>query len=1549
MGHKNRGTFDRTLYEDPDAEHLNPYYSMFTDSAAYFLAVTDAGVGARITPIENDLNNLPDPEACYMHEDLTLLTNSHFGPRLQPSSGVAYSHYVAGEGFTGVELSNHAFEVISSDVAAAGDSARLEMRVVAANLTGHELAVTLAGDTIYRQVVPGTSMRTVRTSLDPSGIQASMSLHVDDLIPGGRLRVAYIKWRYPRQLTFDNAGYVQFAHASNNSRQYFELDAFSHGGEDAIVYDLSNGTRLLAQPVGEQLHFALPAGNARDLYVASQASGIRMINALTPVSFTDWSQDNTSFIILSNGRLRTGSDEIGAYLDYRASAAGGSYTTGFYDVREIYDQFGYGIVRHPQAIRNFAQFVYDNWAAAQLVLIVGKGLEYSFARNCEADCHQWFFVPTFGTPGADNLLFTLPGERLPFVGVGRIPVIDNEEVGIYLNKVKEHDAVTSLPQTLADRAWTKNILHLGGGADRDQQDLILSHLAWMEGIIETSLFGGTVTTYSKSNTNPTGESNSELIIKLLEEGVSVVKFFGHSSASTLDFQINNPREWNNKGKYPIFSAMGCAAGQIHRDFRSLGEIFVLEPNAGAIAFLAGSGSQFLNPLADWGGEWYGFFGNAYQATTLGHSVNEGSRPMSMFSGFTSRILVEQQTLTGDPALRFYPSSGRDYTWDFESVQVTPEILTTNLDSFDLTADLVNIGVNAPDLVELQVEQQLPDGSRFVVAEKEVFVDRFRTTISFRVPMHKRSSGINRFYLTVDQNDLIAELPDPAAELNNVLANSAGVEGIEVFVLDNRALATYPPEFAIVTETNIELVASSTNAFAKGNTFVLQIDTTATFDSPVMASEIFKPVGGVVKWRPDVNLIPGTVYYWRVGLEGGGGPAATIWDISSFLYAPGSSRGWNQSHYYQYLRNDFDGIGVGEDRKFAFETGIKNVWVQNAVDTGSVERFQFFVDNTNFISFYRPWKPYEAHIFVAVYDPKTGKTVKNPPGGQYGAINPFGNQRPVFPFSTASPESRNDLITFLDEIVPPEHYVVMYTYQRGGFLDYFPEDWAMDSVQYGRNLFSFIESIYPESDIRTLEDGSVPYTLFFQKDVAVIREQVAADFDATINVDANFTVVNTSGNAHSTIVGPASAWHQVEWAFENVEDEDTLTLSIYALTHDLTDSLVADRITDLSWSLAGLDAAKYPFISLRMDAADPTDARTAPQLTYWRVYFDGEAEFVINPDAGFAFHSDTLPFGDSLHFMSVVENVSVFPSQPVSLQYTVVDRNNATIESSEVVPALAPGETATIRFDEQMVMNSRNHRFIVTLNELQATPELHHFNNFGLREFYVMPDETRPRLDVTFDGRHLVDGDVVSAQPEIIVALSDEAGFLPVSDPELFTLEIKTPSSFEFEEIDLTGPEVTFSPSAPSQGDHTASVTWRPSFAEDGFYAFRANARDASGNQPGLFYEVNFEVLGRQRIANVQVSPNPFRDRVRFRFVITGHQPPAEFSIVISDVTGKPVRVLSPDVPVGSSEVIWNGESDGGGQVPAGVYFYQIDARDQAGQPYLFELLNSESGKVVLIR
>jgi hypothetical protein len=611
--------------------------------------------------------------------------------------------------------------------------------------------------------------------------------------------------------------------------QYFELSNFDHGGGDPVVIDLNADVRLVAQRNGNTVRFVLPAfaGN-RDLIVASPGV-MRTIDKLTSRSFTDYSGDNPQYIIITHPVLREGNDVVAQYAAYRTSAMGGGYDVGIYHITDICDQFGFGIGKHPEAIRNFNRLMQDHWSAAQMILIIGKGVSYQYSRVHGSQAEGNLLVPTFGAPGADHLLFTENGISLPDIPVGRLPVMNQEQLGVYLSKVMEYDQVPTLPQTITDKGWIKQLLHMGGGQDAPQQEQLLGLLNDMADIAINSAYGATVSTFSKNSTNTTGQSNSDKIVEILYNGASVVKFFGHSSSSTLDFQINNPRDWKNKGKYPIFSAMGCKAGDIHQDFLSLSEIFVFEPNAGTIAFIAGSGSQYIGALGDWGQEWYTSWGNAVAGMTVGETLHESLAELNQFGTLSDVLLIEQQTLNGDPAVRFYEIAGTDLTWDYKSVRYDPDIITAELDSFKITADIINLGVNHKGAVSVRVEQKFPNGTLKQIFDGNVAISGFRTSVEFSIPVPNTASGLNTLFLTVDAANQIAELPNPAAENNNELADANGKQGFDIFILDNRAKATYPIEFSIVTENIPTLIATSTNAFVKGATFVMELDTTPDFD------------------------------------------------------------------------------------------------------------------------------------------------------------------------------------------------------------------------------------------------------------------------------------------------------------------------------------------------------------------------------------------------------------------------------------------------------------------------------------------------------------------------------------------------------------------------------------------------------------------------------------------------------------------------------------------------------------------------------------------------
>ena len=94
-------------------------------------------------------------------------------------------------------------------------------------------------------------------------------------------------------------------------------------------------------------------------------------------------------------------------------------------------------------------------------------------------------------------------------------------------------------------------------------------------------------------------------------------------------------------------------------------------------------------------------------------------------------------------------------------------------------------------------------------------------------------------------------------------------------------------------------------------------------------------------------------------------------------------------------------------------------------------------------------------------------------------------------------------------------------------------------------------------------------------------------------------------------------------------------------------------------------------------------------------------------------------------------------------------------------------------------------------------------------------------------------------------------------------------------------------------------------------------------------DVASEVADAELPSVLQVEPNypnPFNPMTTIRFALPAT---ARTVVTIMDVAGRRVRtLLNEDLPAAVHEVAWNGQDDGGHEVAAGVYLYQVAAAGQ---------------------
>jgi hypothetical protein len=235
-----------------------------------------------------------------------------------------------------------------------------------------------------------------------------------------------------------------------------------------------------------------------------------------------------------------------------------------------------------------------------------------------------------------------------------------------------------------------------------------------------------------------------------------------------------------------------------------------------------------------------------------------------------------------------------------------------------------------------------------------------------------------------------------------------------------------------------------------------------------------------------------------------------------------------------------------------------------------------------------------------------------------------------------------------------------------------------------------------------------------------------------------------------------------------------------------------------------------------------------------------------------------------------------------------------------------------------------------VGQTRSQLEQYHFNNIVRIPFYASADKINPLLDVTFDGVHILNNDIVSAKPNILIRLKDENRFLALNDTNDFKVFVKSPSASIAQRVYFGSTMSFISAVLPN---NSCQINYTPVPYEDGTYQLLIQAKDKSDNQSGAIdYKINFEVLNKSTITEVMNYPNPFSTATRFVFTLTGSEEPTNFKIQIMTITGKVVREIFQDelgpIHIGRNitEFAWDGKDEFGDQLANGVYLYHVITR-----------------------
>lgn len=562
---------------------------------------------------------------------------------------------------------------------------------------------------------------------------------------------------------------------------------------------------------------------------------------------------------------------------------------------------------------------------------------------------------------------------------------------------------------------------------------------------------------------------------------------------------------------------------------------------------------------------------------------------------------------------------------------------------------------------------------------------------------------------------------------------------------------------------------------------------------------------------------------------------------------------------------------------------------------------------------------------------------------------------------AVPSWKSDMETFLNNIAP-NNYVLAWT------VDAIHDANTPEITTYANSLYGAFESIGAKT-IRTTTD-TVPYILFGKKGMSAGQghEVKGTNRKSVITLEDSIKTRWNNGFIASELIGPSYKWNSLHWQVSSLESApgDTTVLKLVGYKKngqaDTLKTFIQDS-TDINALYNYADANVYPYLKLIAFMKDKQFI-TSPQLKRWQVLYDEAPECAINPLKGFASINDTLLEGDEVTFRFPIENIGIKDfNDSLVITYWIEDnqRNKTMLPQKLKARPFKAGQVLidTIKINSYQLKG--NNGFWIHVNpvaDARYQKEQVQFNNIGRYAFKVNADVTNPLLDVTFDGVRILNGDLVSAKPTILITLKDENQFLALNDTSAFSIFLQSPGQSTQQRI-YFAQGLEFTPA--SLPKNHASILYRPTLPLDGKYTLIVQARDRSKNASGSQdYRIQFEVNNKPTVTSVMNYPNPFSSRTQFVFTLSGSEIPEVFTIQIMTISGKVVREITRSelghLHIGRNitDYAWDGRDNFGDKLGNGVYLYRVITKlngenIEKNSTRADQFFTKEFGKMVIMR
>ena len=1493
----------------PAALHYitNEYYNSYSDTNVYWIG-WDGSNGARYTPSTITVQNPYLNE--YFFEKIHLEKDSLYSPgeTININSDFRYfnNEKISGEGWFWRNLtaqfglshtSNFSVPLLYSQPVNCG------LRIFAypnskdTAFNEHKLVIKINNTAISTLARNDYNRFDTTIQFSSSLLQSNNSVNVTYTPSFGNqnatpsLYFDLVELNYPRQFKFEN-NICRFDLTGNDtSYALFNITGFNPSNPLSI-YDVRHSSKIVnIEANGDTLFFTGRKDGRFEVINAAITKRPFRIN-LRQVQNLVSQTNGADYLVIYNRLFESQASQL---INHRASFD--NFRTYKAPVDDIIDIFNYGI-ESPAAIRNFVKYAYEHWQQPELKYLCLFGRGSLDPKNIKVSVNYYKnLVPVYGYPATDGYFANFNLEGFVYykqVAVGRLTAYTSQEAQDIINKIIDYD------NTPPDNWWKKFIM-ITGGPNRYEQIIYQGQSEEFINnyILPPPISGVPSRIYRNDSAGYITFNYADSIRKEINRGGLIVNFIGHAANQDWELGLEDPGTLSNGSKLPFVLSMTCFTGKhAETNFRGFGEKFLYSQNRGAIGFLGSTGWSFSstgNTLNK-----YIFVGLSNDSLRrIGDLVKfAGDQMLPDSSSFQTKNMINCYDLQGDPAtklrLPIYPEfvigSG-----DYRLSNPYPIVG----DPIRLTIYPKNLGTYAPTcLIRFEI---LKNGQSYRVKDSLVNNFKYIDTLNYNFTLD--TLGNYTLMIVLDYNNTYPQ-EDPN---NNVLIIPLPLRNISYSPLK-------PIHNSVIRSDSVEFVGLNPQVDPRSNNIkiILQVDTNKNFTNPVFNYSTQNISGAATKVPYRIQWLDSNiVYFWRTNSVINND--STGWSGTNvFVYNPGvtqskTSRGIPQDSVitiYQKLPGQFTSQDITNlqytTNGYTLYTFPGTLHVKSYGSNG----FQASFFNINNYTIYADGGNNQGLNIVKVRR-------------FTGTIVAFKN------FAFSSPQSSDSVLNFLNTF-DTSHYVMI------GYAAIHPL--VNDSLHANaRAKIRQFGSVYVDS----LPSMAGFDTWAFIGYIGGVPPNVSEEFHrwptpgcpdnwCPSNAQLSPAFLSTYGTINFSM-GPAHRWKYFSWN-QQLAPFSQIKFDVIGINRSEDSTILYPNI--LTNSFVNLDSINsYSIPNLRLIAEVSIDSINGFGSPYFKnLYFKYTPPCEIIPDNYSFLKSDSaVQEGEEVTISARVHNIGFVPAGIAVYKWTAVSGTGLHVLKSDTVYtplAVDSVKNASVTFNTQGLKNPQSTSDSVNIglevSLLNNQNDYYEYNNFAFTKLVVYGDSTGPSIQVTFDGKKLINGDYIRSKPEIVFKFFDES-------PINYSMDDTSSIFIKVDDVRIRyngNPQIIFEP--VNDGNLKTKVTYIPDLSE-GEHTFRFIGGDREGNRDTVQNIGN--VSNEFRILNVYNFPNPFSSFTNFTFILQASENVQNCRIKIYTVAGRLVKEINTFAKVGFNMVYWDGMDADGDRMANGVYLYKINLDD----------------------